>query len=146
MGKKKKKGEKINFYLARRCRLIIFSITIKFFLVRNCFLVCFEIIRMEDNQNYQEEFLNNIPEGFEIPSDKLSYEWRYFYGSIDVNANRRRIAKCMFCRRECEGRVERLPHHFLDKRCEKIPSQILNEYEAYYTIRKSKKKNQQEIC
>ena len=93
---------------------------------------------MELNQNFLEEFKNNIPEGFEIPSSKLSFEWSYFYRSIQTNRQKRYKAKCMFCGKECEGRIERLRTHFLDDNCLKIPLDILNQYKIDYGSRKNK--------
>ena len=88
---------------------------------------------MELTQKFLEEFKNNIPEGFEMSSSKLSFEWSYFYRSIQTNRQKRCKEKCMFCGKEYEGRTERFPAHFLDDNCSKIPLYISNQYKTYYT-------------
>ena len=93
---------------------------------------------MELTQKFLEEFKNNIPEGFEMSSSKLSFEWSYFYRSIQTNRQKRYKAKCMFCGKECEGRIERLRTHFLDGNCSKIPFDILNQYKIDYVSGKNK--------
>ena len=87
---------------------------------------------MEPTGKKIEEFLSDIPEGFEIPNNRFSFEWKYFFRSLNKNKFRRYLAKCIFCGVECEGRNERLKLHFLEKSCTKIPEYLLTQYQIDY--------------
>ena len=98
---------------------------------------------MESKENQLDNFLSNIPNGFKVPNEKFNSEWKYFFHSIKKNLNRRYMAKCIFCGMECEGRPERLPFHFSEKKCTIIPEYLLNEYLIDYRANcESKDSNQ----
>ena len=104
--------------------------------------ISIKFLKMDSKQE-NESFSRKIPEGFEIPSRILHFEWKFFFRSLQSDRYRRYKAKCMFCEREFDGRTERLAQHFLNNECPSIPIDILNQYKSDF-LENSRLKNKKE--